>query len=91
MAAAGVRPTDRVLDIGCGTGQTTHDAAGAATSGAALGVDLSTRMLDLARQVADREGIANAGPSPPKTEVPGFVRARSARDGAQLRPRRRRR
>ena len=47
--AAGVRPDDRVLDIGCGTGLTTREAARSATSGSALGVDLSPQMLDRAR------------------------------------------
>jgi SAM-dependent methyltransferase len=59
MAAAGISAPDRVLDIGCGTGQTTLDAARAATSGSALGVDLSARMVDYARQVAARDGITN--------------------------------
>ena len=58
-AAAGVRPADRVLDIGCGTGQTTRDAARAATSGSALGVDLSRPMVDRARQLSEEEGIPN--------------------------------
>jgi cyclopropane fatty-acyl-phospholipid synthase-like methyltransferase len=40
-AAAGVAPADRVLDVGCGTGQSTRDAARAAVAGSALGVDLS--------------------------------------------------
>jgi cyclopropane fatty-acyl-phospholipid synthase-like methyltransferase len=29
-AATGIRPADRVLDVGCGAGQTTRDAARAA-------------------------------------------------------------
>src|SRR5437764_8559954 len=58
--AAAIGPHDRVLDIGCGTGQTTRDAARAATAGSALGVDLSSKMIDLARQLAAREGVANA-------------------------------
>ena len=54
-------PTDdRVLDIGCGTGQTTRDAARAASGGSALGVDLSSRMLDHARRRAAEEGLTNA-------------------------------
>lgn len=56
-AAADVRTDDRVLDIGCGTGQTTRDAASSATSGSAHGVDLSGSMLDRARQLS--EGIRN--------------------------------
>ena len=50
---------DHVLDIGCGTGQTTREAARAATSGAAVGIDLSSTMLDHARQTAADEGLAN--------------------------------
>ncbi len=60
LAAAEIGASDRVLDIGCGTGQTTRDAARAAHEGSALGVDLSTRMLDLARRRAVEEGVANA-------------------------------
>ena len=57
-AAADVAPRDRVLDIGCGTGQTTRDAARAAVSGSALGVDLSAQMLDHARRLSREEGLA---------------------------------
>jgi SAM-dependent methyltransferase len=60
LTDAAIDDTDRVLDIGCGTGQTTRDAARAAASGSALGVDLSARMLDHARRRAADEGVANA-------------------------------
>jgi SAM-dependent methyltransferase len=59
MSGAGITPTDLVLDIGCGTGQTTRDAARAAVSGAVLGVDLSSRMIEYARRAAGREGLGN--------------------------------
>ena len=39
--AFGVQLHDHVLDIGCGTGQTTRQAARAARAGSALGVDVS--------------------------------------------------
>ena len=52
VAACGIAPGERVLDIGCGTGQTTRDAARAAGPGSALGVDLSARMIELARRLA---------------------------------------
>ena len=58
-AAADVRAADRVLDIGCGTGQTTRDAARSATSGRALGVDLSRAAVDRARRLSEEEGIGN--------------------------------
>ncbi|MEV0566597.1 methyltransferase domain-containing protein [Dactylosporangium sp. NPDC050588] len=48
-AAAAVDTNDRVLDVGCGTGQTTRDAARAATAGSALGVDISGPALATAR------------------------------------------
>jgi SAM-dependent methyltransferase len=60
FAAAAIAEPDRVLDIGCGTGQTTRDAARAAARGSALGVDLSTRMLDYARRRTAHEGVTNA-------------------------------
>src|SRR5262245_56498645 len=49
-AATGIVATDRVLDIGCGTGQTTRDAGRSAVSGHVLGIDLSSGMLDRARE-----------------------------------------
>ena len=57
---AAITPDDAVLDIGCGTGQTTRDAARIATSGTALGIDLSSSMLDVARSRAEQEGVHNA-------------------------------
>jgi len=60
MAGATVGEADHVLDLGCGTGQTTTDAARAAHAGAALGVDLSAAMLDVARRRATEEGVTNA-------------------------------
>lgn len=57
---AAITPNDTVLDIGCGTGQTTRDAARLAASGTAVGIDLSSPMLEVARARAEREGIHNA-------------------------------
>ena len=58
-AAAGIAPRDRVLDVGCGTGQTTRDAARAAAEGSALGIDLSAQMLEHARRISREEGLRN--------------------------------
>ncbi|MFD7663844.1 class I SAM-dependent methyltransferase [Streptomyces sp. NPDC059788] len=49
----------RVLDLGCGSGQTTRLAARRVPRGYALGLDLSGPMLAEARARAGREGIAN--------------------------------
>ncbi len=57
---AAIHTDDRVLDVGCGTGQTTRDAARAASAGSALGVDLSSRMLEHARRRAAEEDLTNA-------------------------------
>ncbi len=59
MRSSAIRPEDRVLDIGCGTGQTTRDAARLATEGSALGVDLSGRMLEVASSRAVEEQLTN--------------------------------
>ena len=50
---------DDVLDVGCGTGRLTRSAARAATDGTVLGVDLSRRMLELARSRSEAEGLTN--------------------------------
>jgi SAM-dependent methyltransferase len=60
MAAAAIGPSERVLDVGCGTGQTTRDAARVARAGSVLGVDLSSRMIKLARRIAEEQGVSNA-------------------------------
>ncbi|HWD81336.1 MAG TPA: class I SAM-dependent methyltransferase [Kribbella sp.] len=57
-AACGVRPGDRVLDIGCGSGQTTRDAGRAAAPGAVLGVDVSESRLALARRSTALENVS---------------------------------
>jgi len=54
-----IRRADRVLDIGCGCGQSTRDAARLAHEGSALGVDLSSSMLAVARRRATAEGVTN--------------------------------
>lgn len=59
LGAADITPADRVLDVGCGIGQTTRDAARAAAAGSALGVDLSAPMIGYARRAARREGLGN--------------------------------
>ncbi|MET9273468.1 class I SAM-dependent methyltransferase [Kribbella sp. NPDC003557] len=57
-AACGVRAGDRVLDVGCGGGQTTRQAAADAAPGQVLGVDVSERMLDHARQHTSDEHVS---------------------------------
>lgn len=54
-----IQRRDKVLDIGCGAGQTTREAARMAPEGAALGIDLSATMIDRARALARSEGIGN--------------------------------
>jgi SAM-dependent methyltransferase len=58
--AVDIRSGERVLDVGCGTGQTTRYAARAAAPGEVLGIDLSGRMLARARELSAAEGLPNA-------------------------------
>jgi SAM-dependent methyltransferase len=60
LDAAAVGPGSRVLDVGCGTGSLTRAAARRAANGTALGVDLSTAMIAVARDRAARAGLPNA-------------------------------
>ena len=57
--AVGVRSHDRVLDIGCGTGQTTRQAARTAWAGSAFGLDVSAPAIQRARELAGAEGLRN--------------------------------
>jgi SAM-dependent methyltransferase len=59
FAAAAIGTHDRVLDIGCGTGQTSRLAARQAIHGAVVGFDLSAPMLERARIAAVAEGTSN--------------------------------
>ncbi|RRH95153.1 class I SAM-dependent methyltransferase [Mesorhizobium tamadayense] len=58
-AAARVAIRDRVLDIGCGAGQTTREAARVAVDGEVVGVDTSDEMLEVARRRCTEDGLRN--------------------------------
>jgi SAM-dependent methyltransferase len=58
-AAHGISPGDEVVDIGCGTGLTTREAGRAAAPGRVVGVDVSERMLERARQLTAAERLDN--------------------------------
>ncbi|MFA1674625.1 class I SAM-dependent methyltransferase [Rhizobium mongolense] len=58
-AAASVGVRDRVLDIGCGAGQSTREAARVAVQGDALGVDTSLEMIEVARRRSNEAGLRN--------------------------------
>ncbi|TDO51149.1 ubiquinone/menaquinone biosynthesis C-methylase UbiE [Kribbella sp. VKM Ac-2571] len=57
-SAWGVRDGDRVLDVGCGGGQTTREAAADVGRGRVVGVDVSERMLEQARRRTADERIS---------------------------------
>lgn len=59
-AVANVGMRDRVLDIGCGAGQTTREAARAAAQGSVVGVDTSAEMLEIARHRCVEAELPNA-------------------------------
>lgn len=73
LDAAAFDPQDSVLDVGCGNGQLTRDAARAACEGTALGLDLSSPMLSRARERAAVEGVRNVRFEQSDVQVHRFV------------------
>ena len=55
----GVQPREHVLDIGCGSGQTTREVARIARAGSALGVDISAAAIERARELARARRVRN--------------------------------
>jgi SAM-dependent methyltransferase len=72
-AATGIRAGERVLDVGCGAGQSTREAARAAAPGRVLGIDVSAPMLDRARQLTAAEGLDNVTYEQADAQVHAFA------------------
>jgi SAM-dependent methyltransferase len=72
-AAYGIEPGHNVLDVGCGTGLTTREAARAAAPGRVVGVDVSERMLERARQLTEAERLDNVRYELGDAQVHGFA------------------
>jgi SAM-dependent methyltransferase len=57
---AALQPGEKVLDVGCGDGSATAEAARlVAPGGSAVGVDISAAMIDLAHRRAAAAGVGN--------------------------------
>jgi SAM-dependent methyltransferase len=66
---------DRVLDIGCGTGRSTIEAARLVGSGSVIGVDLSGPMLAFASAQAAAEGATNVSFLQADAQIHAFEQA----------------
>ncbi len=61
MRVTAPQPGERVLDVGCGFGDTTQVLAGlVGPQGTALGVDAAPRFIETAEREAEEAGVANA-------------------------------
>jgi SAM-dependent methyltransferase len=65
-----------VLDIGCGSGQTTREVARMAHAGSALGVDISGPAIERARGLAAAQGVRNVSFEQADAQVHRFARER---------------
>ena len=63
LDAVRIESADAVLDVGCGIGEMTLDAARRAADGSATGIDLSELMIERARISAAAAGVDNASSS----------------------------
>src|SRR5512141_1113324 len=62
LSLASLAPGERVLDVACGTGLVTLNAARAVgPRGRVLGVDISGQMVETARRRAASQGLLNVG------------------------------
>ncbi|KRB07906.1 class I SAM-dependent methyltransferase [Lysobacter sp. Root690] len=57
--AYAINATDQVLDIGCGTGQTTREAAQFASAGSVFGIDHSNEMIERAKRLTREAKLDN--------------------------------
>jgi len=60
LDVAEIVPTNRIIDIGCGTGASTLQAAQRVSDGSVLGVDISDPLLGRASSRAGEESVRNA-------------------------------
>jgi SAM-dependent methyltransferase len=74
--ACDIQVGEHVLDVGCGAGLTTRQAARAAQSGSAFGVDISPRAIERARELASAEGLRNVAFEHGDAQVHRFPRGR---------------
>jgi len=60
VQAGNVKPGDRVLDVGCGTGVVTREAAKlCGENGSVSGVDVNKPMVDFAAKISSEQGFSN--------------------------------
>lgn len=73
LNGAAIQPADRILDVGCGIGDMTLDAARLAPRGSATGIDLSEVMIERARTAAESAAVPNATFIVGDAQVHGFA------------------
>ncbi len=75
MAEAGFSPGHRVLDVGCGCGETTFEIASRVAPGEVEGLDVSATLLQIARDDAAAMGLSNVAFTQADAQVHAFPAA----------------